>query len=233
MGRGFSAWGTADLFCRLTGRWKEDLTPVLPRLQFITLDLPELSHVAQAEQACRGGVRWVQLRAKGLERLAWVELARAVQKICRAHGATFIINDSVEVAAQVGADGVHLGAADASPLVARERLGIDAIIGVTLNFPSDLQRLTLGSPNYVGVGPYRATSSKQAHAPVQTTVSLKELIQHSRLPAFVIGGVAHADFPAIHTLGAHGVALSAAIARAASPQDAAAQLCTAVAKTWI
>lgn len=206
---------------------------MLPRLQFVTLDLPSLGHVEQAELACRGGVRWVQLRAKGLDVLAWVELARAVQKICRAHQATFIINDSVEVAAQVGADGVHLGAADASPLVARERLGVNAIIGVTLNYPSDLQRLTLGAPNYVGVGPYRATSSKLAHAPVQTSNALKELIQQSRLPAFVIGGVTSADFPAIQTLGAYGVALSAAIARAASPQQAAAQLCTAAAKTWI
>ncbi len=206
---------------------------MLPRLQFVTLDLPSLGHVEQAELACRGGVRWVQLRAKGLDALAWVELARAVQKICRTYQATFIVNDSVEVAAQVSADGVHLGAADASPLVARERLGAQALIGVTLNYPSDLQRLTLGAPNYVGVGPYRATSSKLAHAPVQTSNALKDLIQQSRLPAFVIGGVTSADFPAIQTLGAYGVALSAAIARAASPQQAAAQLCTAAAKTWI
>ena len=206
---------------------------MLPRLQFVTLDLPALGHVEQAELACRGGVRWVQLRAKGLDALAWVELARAVQKICRTYQATFIVNDSVEVAAQVSADGVHLGAADASPLVARERLGAQALIGVTLNYPSDLQRLTLGAPNYVGVGPYRATSSKLAHAPVQTSNALKVLIQQSRLPAFVIGGVTSADFPAIQTLGAYGVALSAAIARAASPQQAAAQLCTAAAKTWI
>ena len=206
---------------------------MLPRLQFITLDLPALGHVEQTELACRGGVRWVQLRAKGLDAPAWIELARAVQKICRAHHATFIVNDSVEVAAEVGADGVHLGAADASPLSARKRLGAQALIGVTLNYPSDLQRLTLGSPNYVGVGPYRATSSKQAHAPVQTSVALKELIRQSQLPAFVIGGVTQEDFSAIQILGAYGVALSAAIARAASPQQAATQLCVAAAKTWI
>jgi thiamine-phosphate pyrophosphorylase len=209
------------------------IKPVLPRLQFITLDLPSLGHVAQAEQACQGGVRWVQLRAKGLAPLAWIELARAVQKICRAHHATFIINDSVEVAAQVGADGVHLGASDASPLLARQRLGAHALIGVTLNYPRDLDRLTLGAPNYVGLGPFRATDSKPGHAPVHTPTALKELVQQVPLPTFVIGGVTQADFSAIQTLGAHGVALSAAIARAASPQQAAAQLCAAAAKTWI
>lgn len=204
----------------------------LPRLQFLTLGASPLSHPEQARAACRGGFRWVQLRAKGLSRRDWSRLAREVAAVCRDHGATFTVNDSPEVAAEVAADGVHLGRDDASPASARALLGPRALVGVTLNAPADLARLAEGRPDYVGAGPFRATSSKPGHAPVHTADSLAALVRSARLPAYVIGGVTAADLPTLRDLGARGVALSAAVALAPDPEDVARRLVAAAAEAW-
>lgn len=201
---------------------------MLPRLQFLTLDGTSHGHVAQARLALAGGVRWIQLRAKGLGEDEWARLAREVGALCRAAGATFIVNDSPRVAAAAGADGVHLGAADASPEEARALLGGRALVGVTLNFPAHLDRLRGARVDYVGVGPLRATSSKPGHAAPHAEASLRSLIAAAGLPAYVIGGVVAEDAPRLLSLGAHGVAVSAAIASAADPEAAARRLVAAV-----
>jgi len=177
-------------------------------------------------------VRWVQFRAKGLDFDAWVKLAREVVEICRSHGALCTVNDSPEVAHAAGAQGVHLGKADASPAAARALLGPDALVGVTLNHLGDLGRLDSARADYVGVGPFRATSTKVGHAPVHTAESLRALIAASGLPAYVIGGVTRADFPALLAAGARGAAVSAAIARAADPRTAASDLVVASLACW-
>lgn len=201
---------------------------MFPRLQFLTLDGASHGHVAQARLALAGGVRWIQLRAKGLAEEEWTILAREVGALCRAAGATFIVNDSPRVAAAAVADGVHLGAADASPEEARALLGERALVGVTLNFPAHLDRLRGARVDYVGVGPLRATSSKPGHAAPHAEASLRSLIAAAGLPAYVIGGVVAEDAPRLLGLGAHGVAVSAAIASAADPEAAARRLVAAV-----
>ncbi len=201
---------------------------MLPRLQFLTLDGAPCGHVAQARLALAGGVRWIQLRAKGLGEDEWARLAREVGALCRAAGATFIVNDSPRVAAVAGADGVHLGAADASPEEARALLGEDALVGVTLNFPAHLDRLRGARVDYVGVGPLRATSSKPGHAAPHSEESLRSLIAAAGLPAYVVGGVVSDDAPRLFGLGAHGVAVSGAVALAADPEAAARRLVAAV-----
>jgi len=207
------------------------MTP-LPRLQFLTLDRASLPPVGQARAACGAGIRWIQLRAKGLAFPDWVALAREVGAVCRDHGAWLTVNDSPEVAAEVGAAGVHLGRADPLPARARALLGPRAWVGVTLNTTADLDRLAEGRPDYVGVGPFRATASKPGHAPVHTPDSLAALVRAANLPAFVIGGVTADDLPAIRGLGAHGAAVSAAVALAADPASAARALASAASAAW-
>jgi thiamine-phosphate pyrophosphorylase len=106
------------------------------------------------------------------------------------------------------------------------------LLGVTLNEPADLDRLADGRPDYVGVGPFRATASKPGHAPVHSPQSLGALIRAAALPAYVIGGVSAADLPAIRALGARGAAVSAAIALAPDPAEAARGLVSAAAAAW-
>jgi thiamine-phosphate pyrophosphorylase len=202
---------------------------VTSRLQFLTLDAAPRSHPEQARAALRGGVRWIQVRAKGRPEAEWVALARAVVELCREHGATCVVNDSPRVARLAGADGVHLGAEDATPADARRELGEAAIVGATLNFPAHLERLGATRVDYVGVGPFRPTTSKAKLAPVHSAASLAALIAAAApRPAFAIGGVTAADFPALRALGAHGIAVSGAIALAADPEAAARALVAAV-----
>jgi len=207
---------------------------VLPRLQFLTLDAAPLGHAEQARLACAGGVRWVQLRAKGLGPDDWESLAREVAAVCRASGALFTVNDSPAVAAAVGADGAHLGRADVPPAEARRRLGPAALVGVTLNSPADLPRLAGGSPDYVGVGPVHPSATKVGHAPVLGDAELGALVASAALPAFGIGGVTAdpADLLRLRALGLHGVAVSGALARAADPAAAARRLVAAVERAW-
>jgi len=196
-----------------------------PHLQFLTLDGVAWSHAQQVEAALAGGVRWIQFRTKGLAMADWIKLAEPLAAACRAQGAIFIVNDSVEVALAVGAHGVHLGAEDATPALARARLGPQAIIGVTLNTPLDLGRLQGVTVNYAGVGPWRMTQSKQKLAPVHTAASLQALIQAAApLPTYAIGGVNLEDYATLRALGAHGIAVSGAIARSAQPVQAAREL---------
>ncbi len=204
----------------------------LPPLQFLTLDGAALGHVAQARAAAEGGVRWVQLRAKGLGRAEWTALARETLAVCRDLGARLVVNDSVDVAEAAGADGVHLGASDASPAEARRRLGPAAWIGVTLNRPADVARLAQGAPDYAGVGPWRATATKPGHAAPHDADSLRALVAAARLPAFAIGGVRAEDFPELRALGAAGAAVSAAIARDPDPRAAAERLAAAARAAW-
>ncbi|MEY3529318.1 MAG: hypothetical protein RLZ70_386 [Verrucomicrobiota bacterium] len=201
----------------------------LPRLQFLTLDASPLGHRDQALAALQGGVRWIQFRTKTLSEAAAIAEAARIAELCRDYGATFIINDSPRIAMAAEADGVHLGPDDPSPAEARQLLGAYAVVGVTLNFPAHFARLQGAQVDYAGVGPVRATASKAKHAPVHSTESLAELIAGAApLPCFAIGGVTAADFPALRVQGAHGIAVSGAIALAADPTAAARALVAAV-----
>ena len=202
---------------------------MFPRLQFLTLDAAPRAHREQARAALEGGVRWIQLRAKNLSPDAWVAEAMAVAELCRDFGAVFVVNDSPEVALRAEADGVHLGGDDASPAAARALLGEFAIVGVTLNEPSHIARFAGVRVDYAGVGPFRLTLSKQKLAAVHSPDSLAGLIAAAApLPCFAIGGVTAADWPATRALGAHGVAVSGAIALADDPISAAKTLVEAV-----
>jgi len=203
---------------------------VFPRLQFLTLDASPRAHREQARAALEGGVRWIQLRAKHLPAEAWVAEATAIAELCRDFGAVFVVNDSPEVALRAEADGVHLGGDDASPAAARALLGEFAIVGVTLNEPAHVARFAGVRVDYAGVGPFRHTLSKQKLAPVHSADSLAALIAAAApLPCYAIGGVTAADWPALRSLGAHGIAVSGAIALAADPVAAARALVEAVA----
>ncbi len=203
---------------------------MFPRLQFLTLDASPLAHREQARAALEGGVRWIQLRAKRLPPDVWVAEAVAIAELCRDFGAMFVVNDSPEVALRAEADGVHLGGDDASPAAARALLGGSAIVGVTLNEPAHVARYAGVRVDYAGVGPFRHTLSKQKLAPVHSSSSLAGLVAAATpLPCYAIGGVTATDWPAVRALGAHGIAVSGAIAMADDPVSAAKTLVAAVA----
>lgn len=185
-----------------------------------------------AELACRGGVRWVQLRVKNLPYAEWKQRALDTQTVCRHHGATLIINDNPALALAIGASGVHLGQQDMDPAEARALLGPGFIIGGTANTFADVARLAAAGVDYIGLGPFRFTSTKEKLSPILGLAGYAEIFEKYQAAGFTvpligIGGIQLADVAALRAAGLHGVAVAGAIGHAADPAAAAAQFVAA------
>jgi thiamine-phosphate pyrophosphorylase len=193
--------------------------PPDPRLRIpvmcLTGDAAGIPPAAQAGRLCTAGARWIQLRMKGAAHSRWLAEARAAVDACRGHGAILIVNDSVAVALESGADGVHLGGNDGDWAEARRALGPDRILGGTVNSADDARRaVASGCLDYVGIGPLRFTATKVNLAPVLGLGGIRGLIAGLRgLPAWAIGGVTPADVRGLQGAGAAGVAVSSYLYR--------------------
>ena len=180
-----------------------------------------------AELACQGGVRWVQLRVKNQPYAVWKQLALETQAVCRRYGATLLINDNPRLAQEIGADGVHVGQADMPPAEVRAMLGSAFIIGGTANTFADVQRHVAAGVDYVGLGPFRFTSTKEKLSPMLGLVGYAEIMRQCRavgiaVPVIGIGGIRLEDLSALLATGLHGVAVSGAIGATENPMTAAA-----------
>ncbi len=195
------------------------------RLQFITNGSSAEQHLKGAEAALRGGCRWVQLRMKDATPEEIVETGRKLRRLADLHGhATFILDDHTELVAETGADGVHLGKNDMSPMEARQILGSEKIIGSTANGIDDIRLAARRGADYIGLGPFRFTTTKKNLSPVLGLEGYRSILAGCRregitLPVVAIGGITLSDIPAILASGAAGVAVSGAILNAVSPQS--------------
>ncbi len=185
-------------------------------LQFITHTHPEKSPAQLAEEVCRGGCRWVQLRMKNAEESEIIRNAIKVKAICDDYDAIFIIDDHVQIAKEVRASGVHLGKSDMCPAEARIILGNDYIIGGTANTLEDVDELVSKGVDYVGLGPFRFTTTKEKLSPVLGLQGYKDITENLKSPIDIvaIGGIKDEDCFAILQNGASGVAISGAIINA-------------------
>lgn len=179
----------------------------------------------------------MQLRMKGADDALMEQTAIAAQQMCRAYGATFIIDDNVALAKRIGADGVHLGKDDMPIAEARRVLGDGAIIGGTVNsFDDVLRHLQGAAPDYFGCGPYRYTSTKRNLAPILGAEGYRDIIGQMRkhdihIPIVAIGGITKADIPAIMACGMSGIALSGSILNAQDPVAETQEVLTALKTT--
>ncbi len=192
------------------------------KLHFIT------TNAADAEQACKGGADWIQLRLKNISYDEYRAKALEVQAVCRKYDATFIVNDNVKLALDIHADGVHVGKEDPLPqadidaMLARER-----IIGCTCNTIEDLEHLSGKAVGYIGLGPFRLTSTKQNLSPILGIEGYRRLFEQAKernliLPPVIgIGGITDEDVPALLSTGLHGIAVSGAISNAQDIASAA------------
>lgn len=193
------------------------------KLQFITHHSADCSYVDSARIALEGGCRWIQLRMKGVDGAVFEVSARAVQKMCKEFSATFIIDDNVELAKRIKADGVHLGKSDMPIAEARKILGEGYIIGATVNtFEDIVETLKYATPDYFGCGPFRYTSTKKNLAPILGYDGYKHIItqmrEHDiRIPLVAIGGITKSDIPQLQECGVGGIALSGSIINADNP----------------
>jgi thiamine-phosphate pyrophosphorylase len=180
-------------------------------------------------EAIAGGVDVVQLREKHLDDDLLLEAASVAADACDAHGALFILNDRPDLAAEVRADGVHVGQDDLPVEGVREIVGPDMLVGLSTHAPSEIDAAVPtasdGSPyvDYIGVGPVHATPTKLGRPPVGTEL-VSYACAHARVPFFAIGGIDTGNVVEVLDAGASRVCVLRAICGAANPERAALAL---------
>lgn len=197
--------------------WQEDFS-----LQFISHTTDKTSYLEGIRKALAGGCRWIQLRMKGAADDDVEQIGVEAQRLCREQGATFIIDDRVEMVKRLHANGVHLGKNDMPIAEARRILGEHYIIGGTANTLDDVARHYRNGADYVGCGPFRFTTTKQRLSPILGIDGYKAIVNgmgnHGiHIPVVAIGGITMADIPEIMATGVNGIAISGAILRADNP----------------
>lgn len=191
-------------------------------LQFITHETEQFTYREGAFMALEAGCKWIQLRMKDVAVEMVRQLAEELKKACEKHHALLIIDDYVEVAREVKADGVHLGKNDMPIEEARKLLGEGFIIGGTANTFEDVKRHYEAGADYLGIGPFRFTTTKKNLSPVLGLEGYRNIKQQMIeadiiLPAVAIGGITVEDIPAILATGIEGIAMSGAILQAHNP----------------
>ncbi len=174
-----------------------------------------------ARAALRGGATAIQLRGKDQDARRLCELGRALLLATRAAGALLFVNDRLDVAQAIGADGVHLGQEDLPCGEARRIAGPGLLIGVSAESPALAQAAERDGADYLGTGSVYATSSKaDAGAPIGVA-GLAKVVAATTLPVVAIGGITAAQAPACIAAGACGVAVISAVIGAEDPEAAA------------
>lgn len=178
---------------------------------------------SQVERALKGGATFIQLREKELDEADFLEEAKEIQKLCREYHVPFVINDNVEIAAAVGADGVHVGQSDMEAGDVRRRLGPDKIIGVSAQTAEQALRAQEHGADYLGVGAVFPTGSK-ADATEVSREMLEEICRAVDIPVIAIGGIGRENVMELKGSGICGIAVISAIFAQKDIEAAAAEL---------
>jgi thiamine-phosphate pyrophosphorylase len=180
--------------------------------------------VELAGMALDGGARMVQLRRKAASGRELYEWALRIQELCRQRDALFIVNDRVDIALAMHADGVHLGQEDLPASAARKILGPDAIIGVSVSSVAEAEQAVKDGADYIGVGHIFPTISKEKLSPPLGTASISQIGNAAGVPVIAIGGIDAGNIHEVMKAGASGIAVISAVSGADDPTAAARDL---------
>ncbi|WP_102347208.1 thiamine phosphate synthase [Bacillus sp. Marseille-P3661] len=179
------------------------------------------------EEAVQGGITFFQFREKGpgcktgKEKLM---LAKQLQEICKQNEVPFIVNDDIDLALELDADGVHIGQEDENPLNVRTRIG-NKILGISAHNVTEARLAIEQGADYIGVGPMYPTNTKTDTRAVQGPTVIKEIrSQHITIPVVGIGGISKGLIKPVINAGADGVAIISAISQAVDPKTEASLL---------
>lgn len=186
------------------------------KLQYISQGDTQEEQLNNIQKALEFGCRWIQLRFKKANAETLEQTALLAKELCQKFDAHFIINDHINLAKKIDADGVHLGLTDSSIQEARELLGDKKIIGGTANSYEDVIQRYHERCNYVGLGPYKFTITKEKLSPIVGLEGYKEIISKLEnkgveIPIFAIGGILEEDIDPILNSGIYGIAVSGLI----------------------
>ncbi|UTV99286.1 thiamine phosphate synthase [Marinomonas rhizomae] len=197
----------------------------LYRLYLVTDDQQDLATLKRVvSKAVEGGVTMVQVREKHGDVRAFIERALAVKDILKGSGVPLIINDRVDVALAVDADGVHLGQSDMPAKVARQLIGPDKILGLSIETQEQLAEADSLPIDYIGLSAIFATPTKLNTKHHWGIDGLKAALKVTSLPIVAIGGIHEGNIPELCSTGVHGLALVSAICSADDPKASAARL---------
>jgi thiamine-phosphate pyrophosphorylase len=183
--------------------------------------------LAVLQEALEAGVTAVQLRERDLPTRELLDLAQALRELTRRYGARLLINDRIDLALAVGADGVHLRADSLPVAAARRLLGPARLIGQSAHTVEDVSRAETEGADFAVLGPAYDTPSKRGYGPPLGLRPFEET-RDCRIPVFAIGGVTAARVGELRRAGARGIALISSVLAAASPQAAARELLKAL-----
>jgi thiamine-phosphate pyrophosphorylase len=186
------------------------------RLQYISQGKTIEEQLYNIHQALDAGCDWVQMRFKNQTAKNTFALAEAVKFLCEEYLANFIVNDNLYLAQQIAADGVHLGLTDMNIAEARAILGNTKIIGGTANTFEDIENHIKNGCDYIGLGPFRFTQTKEKLSPVLGLSGYFNILEQMRknnlkIPVYAIGGIVPEDICPLMETGIHGIAVSGMI----------------------
>jgi thiamine-phosphate pyrophosphorylase len=203
-------------------------------LMFVTDDsIRDDNHFfAILEGALKGGATIIQLREKTSDTLAFFKRAFRCKEICSTYGIPLIINDRLDIALAIDADGVHIGQTDMPYDVARTLLGDDKIIGLSVSTTEQALQPNAQSANYIGISPIFATATKTTDLAKPLGISgLKQIRQLYAKPIVCIGGIDKNNTLELMDNGADGIAIVSAISKADNPEEATRELKNILCKT--
>ena len=172
--------------------------------------LGEETLYSQVEKALKGGATFIQLREKKMDEGSFLEEAKEIQKLCRQYQVPFVINDNVDIAARIDADGVHVGQSDMEAGDVRKKLGPDKIIGVSAQTVEHALRAQEHVADYLGVSAVFPTGSKEDATEVSHE-TLKAICDAVDIPVIAIGGINSGNVSELRGTGICGVAVISAI----------------------
>ena len=165
---------------------------------------------SQVEKALKGGATFIQLREKDLDSEAFLKEAKELKKLCKEYNVPFVVNDNVDIAVKIGADGVHVGQSDMQAQDVREKLGKDKIIGVSAQTVEQALLAQKQGADYLGVGAVFSTNSKDDAVNVSHE-TLKAICEAVHIPVIAIGGIGKHNVMELSGSGIVGIAVISAI----------------------
>jgi len=182
------------------------------------------------ERALEGGVRAVQLREKDLGGRELFVLAEKTKRLCERYQANLFVNDRVDVALGVDAEGVHLGGDSMPVRAARELLGAEKLIGVSTHSIKEAREAEQEKADFILFGPVYFTASKAAYGEPQGLGRLKKVVEKISLPVYAIGGVKVGNIAEVKETGVRGIALISAVLSASDPRVATRRILETLAR---
>ncbi len=197
---------------------------MIDKLHYISQETENIGHLDAINKTLIAGAKWIQLRVKNKPDDVILELAIKANALCKAYGARLIVNDHPLIALKAEAYGLHLGLMDMPIAEARKIVGAQMIIGGTANTFEHIKQRAAEGADYIGLGPYRFTNTKQNLSPIIGLEGYEAIMKQVSIPGITtpviaIGGIELNDISLIMTTGVHGVALSGALTNANDPAD--------------